>query len=301
MNDILQSELFDRVRRTFLYLVLLVVTFFICFPLLWAISTSLKPTTEIFATPPTLVPDKLSLEQYESLIYGKDMYFVPGTQYRPKTSPPQHFLSWFLNSIIVTLGSTLISVTVSTLAAYSLTRFRYWGRRFIPYFSLLGYMVPSIIFVFPLFLVMVKLGLTNNLWSLVLGYVSITLPFCMWLMWAFFRGIPIELEEAALIDGASRLRIFIEIVLPMAMPGIIAAAIFSMIVAWNDYLFARIFINSIQNLPLTVGVMHFFEGVHVNWGLMMASSVMMTLPLAVLFMVVQRHLVAGFGAGAVKG
>lgn len=301
MNDFLHSDFFNRVRKTALYLTLLLVTFFVCFPLLWAISTSLKPTTEIFATPPTLVPDSYSLEQYKSLIFGKDMYFVPGTKYRPKTSPPQYFLSWFVNSIIVAIGSTLISVTVSTLAAYSLTRFRYWGRRFIPYFSLLGYMVPSIIFVFPLFLVMVKLGLTNNLWSLVLGYVSITLPFCMWLMWAFFRGIPIELEEAALIDGASRLRIFVEIILPMAMPGIIAAAIFSMIVAWNDYLFARIFINSIQNLPLTVGVMHFFEGVHVNWGLMMASTVMITLPLAVLFMFVQRHLVAGFGAGAVKG
>ena len=301
MNDFLQSDFFDHARKTALYLTLLVVTFFICFPLLWALSTSLKPTTEIFATPPTLIPDNYSLEQYESLIYGKDMYFVPGAKYRPKMSPPQHFLSWFVNSVIVSLGSTLISVTISTLAAYSLTRFRYWGRQFIPYFSLLGYMVPSIIFVFPLFLVMVNLGLTNNLWSLVLGYVSITLPFCMWLMWAFFRGIPIELEEAALIDGASRLRVFAEIVLPMAMPGIIAAAIFSMIVAWNDYLFARIFMNSIQKLPLTVGVMHFFEGVHVNWGLMMASAVMMTLPLAVLFMVVQRHLVAGFGAGAVKG
>ncbi len=301
MRSLLQSDLLDQVRKAGLYVVLLFVTFLICFPLLWSLSTSLKPSTEIFATPPTLFPSEYSLEQYKSLIYGKDMYFVPGTTYRPKTSPPQHFLSWFANSIIVTFGSTLISVVVSTLAAYSLTRFRYWGRRFIPYFSLLGYMVPSIILVFPLFLVMVKLGLTNNLWSLVLGYVSISLPFCMWLMWAFFRGIPIELEEAALIDGASRFRVFYEIVLPMAAPGIIAAAIFSMIVAWNDYLFARIFINSIQKLPLTVGVMHFFEGVHVNWGLMMASAVMMTLPLAFLFMVVQRHLVAGFGAGAVKG
>lgn len=295
------SSFFETARTALVYATLLFVTFLICFPLLWSLSTSFKPTTEIFATPPTLVPEEYSLEQYKSLIQGKDMYFVPGTTYRPKTSPPQHFLAWFANSTIVTAGSTLISVVISTLAAYSLTRFRYWGRRFIPYFSLLGYMVPSIIFVFPLFLVMVDLGLTNNLWSLVFGYVSITLPFCMWLMWAFFRGIPIELEEAALIDGASRLRVFIEIVLPMAMPGIIAAAIFSMIVAWNDYLFARIFMNSIQQLPLTVGVMHFFEGVHVNWGLMMASAVMMTLPLAVLFMVVQRHLVAGFGAGAVKG
>jgi ABC-type glycerol-3-phosphate transport system permease component len=104
-----------------------------------------------------------------------------------------------------------------------------------------------------------------------------------------------------MMDGASRIRVFIDIVLPSAMPGIIAAAIFSLIVSWNDYLFARVFINSIEKLPLTVGVMHFFEGVFVDWGLMMASAVMMTLPMAILFMLMQKHLVAGFGAGAVKG
>jgi ABC-type glycerol-3-phosphate transport system permease component len=171
----------------------------------------------------------------------------------------------------------------------------------VPYFSLLGYMVPSIILVFPLFIVMTNLGLTDSLWSLTLGYVSTTLPFCMWLLWAFFRGIPVELEEAALIDGASRLRVFWEVVLPSALPGIIAAAIFSMIVSWNDYLFARVFMNTVEHYPLTVGVMLFFEGVHVDWGLMMASAVLMTVPMAVLFMLLQRHLVAGFGAGAVKG
>ncbi len=171
----------------------------------------------------------------------------------------------------------------------------------MPYFSLIGYMVPSIIFVFPMFLVMVDLNLTDTLWSLTFGYVSITLPFCMWLMWAFFRGIPIEIEEAALVDGASRLQVFRQIVLPVALPGIIAAAIFSLIVSWNDYLFGRVFMNSLENMPLTVGVMHFFEGTHVDWGLMMASSVLMTVPMAILFMLLQRHLVAGFGAGAVKG
>lgn len=291
----------DLLRRALLYLTLFAVTFVICFPLLWSLSTSLKPTDEIFATPPTLIPRHYSLEQYDSLIRGKSMYYTAKGQYQATTSPPQHFVAWFANSVIVACGSTIITVVVSTLAAYSLTRFRYWGRKFIPYFSLLGYMVPSIVLVFPLFLVMVKLGLTNNLMSLVLGYVSITLPFCTWLMWAFFRGVPIEIEEAGLIDGASRFQVFYQIVLPVALPGIIAAAIFSLIVAWNDYLFARIFMNAIEKLTLTVGVMHFFEGVHVNWGLMMASSVLMTLPMVVLFMLFQRHLVAGFGAGAVKG
>jgi len=216
-------------------------------------------------------------------------------------SPSAFFLDWFLNSVVVALGTTAISTVVSTLAAYSLTRFRFPGQRAVPYLALVGYMVPSIIFVFPMFLVMVELRLTDTLLSLVLGYVCITLPFCMWLMWAFFRGVPVEIEEAALVDGASRLRVFFEIVLPTAWPGIVAAAIFSLIVSWNDYLFGRGFMNSMENLPLTVGVMHFFDGTHVDLGLMMASSVLMTVPMAILFALLQRHLVAGFGAGAVKG
>lgn len=283
------------------YAALVAITLVICFPLMWALSTSLKPKTELSA-PPTLIPLEATLENYRHLLTGKSQYYGGGSvDYQPSTAPPQYFLSWFGNSVLVSLGSTAISIVISTLAAYSVTRFRYRWRMAVPYFSLLGYMVPSIILVFPLFMVMTNLGLTDSLWSLTLGYVSTTLPFCMWLLWAFFRGIPIEFEEAALIDGASRLRVFREIVLPSAMPGIIAAAIFSMIVSWNDYLFARVFMNSVDHYPLTVGVMLFFEGVHVDWGLMMASAVLMTVPMAVLFMLLQRHLVAGFGAGAVKG
>ena len=289
------------VRQVLAYVVLLAVTFLICFPLIWALSTSLKAPKEVMATPPRLLPSEATAANYRNLITGKEQYFRADQSYVPTTAAPQHFTAWFTNSVIVSASSALISIVISTLAAYSVTRFRYWGRRIIPYFSLLGYMIPSIILVFPLFLVMARLSLTNSLWSLTFGYVSITLPFCMWLLWAFFRGIPIELEEAAMIDGASRLRVFADIVLPSALPGIIAAAIFSLIVSWNDFLFARVFINSIENLPLTVGVMHFFEGVHVDWGLMMASAVLMTVPMALLFMLMQRHLVAGFGAGAVKG
>lgn len=290
------------VKNATLYLVLSIVTFLICFPLIWALSTSLKPKSEIFATPPTLIPHNLTLENYEALLTGRQQYYqAQGSQQNTGTTPAQFFTRWFINSVIVTLGSTLISIAVSTLAAYSLTRFKYWGRSAVPYFSLLGYMVPSIIFVFPLFLMMVRLELTDSLWSLILGYVCVTLPFCMWLMWAFMRSIPIEVEEAALIDGASRYQVFRQIVLPSALPGIIAASIFAMIVSWNDYLFGRVFINSIDNLTLTVGVMLFFEGTHVDWGLLMAASVLMTVPMAILFMALQRHLVAGFGAGAVKG
>ena len=291
----------SRLANAAHFLVLACISFLICFPLIWAMSTSLKPKSELSATPPTIIPKTITLENYQHLITGKAQYFSADASYKANATPPQYFVGWFVNSLVVSFFSTIISLIISTLAAYSITRFRYRGRKIVPYASLLGYMVPSIILVFPLFMIMVELGLTDSLWSLVLGYVSISLPFCMWLLWAFFRGIPIELEEAAMIDGASRLRVFLTIILPMAFPGIIAAGIFSIIVSWNDFLFARVFMNSIENLPLTVGVMLFFEGVHVDWGLMMASAVLMTVPMALLFMLLQRHLVAGFGAGAVKG
>ena len=231
------------------------------------------------------------------MLFGSSVASAPGAG----VPPSAYFLDWFANSIIVAVGSTVISITVATLAAYSLTRFRFWGQRAVPYVAILGYMIPSVIFVFPMFLTMVSLDLTDTLFSLILGYVCITLPFCLWLMWAFFRGVPIEIEEAALVDGATRLQVFRQIVLPVALPGIIAASIFALIVSWNDYLFGRVFMNTMDRLPLTVGVMHFFDGTHVDWGLMMASSVLMTLPMAILFGFMQRHLVAGFGAGAVKG
>ena len=164
------DTLWAGTKKAALYLLLCLVTFSVCFPLIWALSTSLKPKSEIFATPPTLIPRSITLENYEALLTGRQQYYQSGEQAQASgPTPAQFFTRWFVNSVIVTLGSTLISIVVSTLAAYSLTRFRYWGRSIIPYFSLLGYMVPSIIFVFPLFLMMVRLDLTDNLLSLILG------------------------------------------------------------------------------------------------------------------------------------
>ena len=288
-----------RLRTALIYAVLTAVTAVTCFPLLWAAVTSIRPTEEMLDA--RLLPRRVTATHYAALLTGRSMYYEAGGAARGATAPSQHFLAWFANSVTVSLATTALSVGVSTLAAYSLTRFSFPDQSLVPYVSLLGYMVPSIIYVFPLFLLIVSLGLADRLPSLVLGYVSITLPFSMWLMWAFFRSVPLEVEEAGLIDGASRFQVFRLIALPLALPGIIATSIFSFIVAWNDYLIARIFMNSITQLPLTVGVMHFFEGVHVDWGLMMAAAVLMTVPLAVLFMFVQRHLIVGFGAGAVKG
>ena len=142
-----------------LYAVLGAITFVVCFPLLWAISTSLKPKDEIFSWPPTLWPETVTFEAYRELLFGGSVASAPGAG----VAPSEYFLTWFGNSIIVSVGSTIISITVATLAAYSLTRFRFWGQRSVPYIAILGYMVPSVIFVFPMFLTMVSLDLTDTL------------------------------------------------------------------------------------------------------------------------------------------
>ena len=133
------------VGRVAAYLALLLVTFLMCFPLIWALSTSLKPAKDVMATPPRVIPKEVTFANYRNLITGKEQYYRADQSYVPSTAAPQHFVSWFGNSVLVSLGSTLISIVISTLAAYSITRFRYAGRWLIPYFSLLGYMIPSII------------------------------------------------------------------------------------------------------------------------------------------------------------
>lgn len=288
-------------RILLLYVLLVLTTGVLCFPLFWMLLTSVKHPSEIVTFPPTWIPSRVTLDHYIALFAGRRVYFDPSTQGQSIPVPQQHFLGWFANSVITSGTSTLITVIVSSMAAYAFQRLHVPGRRAIPYFSIIGYMVPPIVYVFPFFLIVVYLGLADHLSSLVLGYISITLPFSMWLMWSFIQGIPVELEQAALVDGASQFQAFVWIVLPLLLPAIIATSIFSFIVSWNDYLFARIFISTTSKETLTVGVMHFFEGVHVDWGLITAAAVLMTVPMAIVFMFVQRYLVAGFGAGGLKG
>src|SRR5450759_2075480 len=143
MNAGASDSMLKVLKTACAYAALLVISYVICFPLIWALSTSLKPQSELSTIPPHIVPDKMTLVNYRHLITGKQQYFEVTGGYRPTSAPPQYFMSWFLNSCIVSGGSTLISIIVSTLAAYSITRFHYPGRRLVPYFSLLGYMVPS--------------------------------------------------------------------------------------------------------------------------------------------------------------
>ena len=273
-----------RSKRVLFTLFAWTVILLIAFPLFWMIVTSLKPESELFTRPPTFFPSEYTLANYERLLFDT------------------HFPTFFMNSSIVALGTTLLVIGVATLGAYSLVTFRYRGRRLLAQAVLFTYLLPSVILVIPLYLVMARLGLVNSLLGLVICYATFALPFALWLLRSFMAAIPIDLESAAMIDGASRIRAFIDVILPQALPGIISTALFTFIVAWNEYLFALVLINRQLSMTLPVGVFSVLINPHqIEWGLMMTASVMMSVPLIIAFSFLQKHLTRGFGAGAVKG
>ena len=253
------------------------------FPLFWMLSTSLKPSAEIFATPPRLVPAHPTLENFSRLFTDTS------------------FATFFGNSAVVSLATVVLTLTVSALGAYGLTRFRFAGREKVAGLILTTYMFAPVMIIIPFYILVKQFGLVNTRLALVLSYTTFCLPFCLWLLRAFFASIPLELEEAALVDGAGRGRAVWHVVLPLALPGLIATAIFTFILAYNDFLFALVLITSEELKTLPVGVNDLFNATIVDWGLIMAAGVMITAPAVAFFAAVQRYLVQGWGAGGVKG
>ncbi|MBI4573119.1 MAG: carbohydrate ABC transporter permease [candidate division NC10 bacterium] len=253
------------------------------FPFFWMVSTSFKPPREVFAQPPTFIPQDPAWENFRRLF------------------TTTNFLIYFWNSLVVCGLTVLLTMAVSAAGAYSLTRYRYPGREKIAGLILCTYMFAPIMVVIPFFILVKKLGIENTHFALVLALTSFCLPFTLWLLRAFFQTIPVELEQAALVDGAGRLRAVIYVVLPLALPGIIATSIFTFILAWNDYIFTRILIASDELKTLPVGVQDLFHSALTDWGLIMAAAMMITIPALLFFVTVQRYLIRGWGAGAVKG
>jgi len=253
------------------------------FPLFWMLATSLKPSVEIFATPPRLVPAHPTLENFARL-FGETA-----------------FLTFFRNSAVVSLATVAVTLSVSALGAYGLTRFAFAGREKVAGLILTTYMFAPVMIIIPFYILVKQLGIVNTRLALVLSYTTFCLPFCLWLLRAFFESIPLELEEAAMVDGAGRARAVWHVVLPLALPGLIAAAIFTFILAYNDFLFALVLITSEELKTLPVGVNDLFNATIVDWGMIMAAGVMITLPAVLFFAGVQRYLVQGWGAGGVKG
>jgi multiple sugar transport system permease protein len=271
-------------RRVLLWSLIAITISIVCFPLYWMIISSLKQYGDLFSRKFDLLPSgAISFQNYAELFH--------------KTL----FARYFLNSLIVAIVATAGSVFAAVLAGFGVTRFEFPGRKLIASSVLFTYMFPPILLSIPLFVMLKNAGMVNSLFGLALAHVSFTLPLAMWLAIIFFEAIPIDLDEAAMIDGAGRLRTLWLVILPVAGPGVVAICVFSFILSWNDYLFALVLIVDETKKTLPVGVAGFVEATSVEWGLLMAGGVLITLPVLIGFSIAQRWLIEGLGAGAVKG
>jgi multiple sugar transport system permease protein len=273
----------ERVQMYLRLLLLLPIMIFVLFPFYWVFVTSFKTTPQISGRTSIFWPDPATLEQFRSLI---------------QDTP---FLVWFGNSILVAAVSTAISVAFAALAAYALSRLKFLGAGLMTTAVLVVYLLPGTLLFIPLYQILADIGLINTYGALIATYPTFLMPFATWVLIGYFRTIPVELEEAAMMDGASRLYAFWKITLPLAMPALLAVALFAFTTAWNEFLFAFVFIYSESLRTLPIGLLSMVVGDILPWGKLMAASLLTAIPVAVLYVYAQRYLVEGLTVGAVKG
>ena len=252
-------------------------------PFYWMIATSLKKDKEIYGYEATLIPRRPTLDAYRRLF----------------AQTP--FVKYMRNSTIIAVSTTLASLVLGCLGAYALARLRFPGRAIIARGLIFTYLVPPALLFIPLFTVLSKLSLIDTREGLILAYLGFTVPFSTWLLLGYFRSVPLELEEAALVDGCSRLSALVRIILPMSLPALAVVAFFSFTLAWSEFLYANVFVNSTDARTITTGLTLFIVEDVFFWGPMMGASCLATLPPIVVYLVFQRWVVKGLTLGAVKG
>jgi multiple sugar transport system permease protein len=265
------------------YTVLLVLAVVVLFPFFWMTITSFKNEEQMRSLVSMFWPRPLVGENYQQLLSKTD------------------FVSWYGNSATVAISSTLLATGVGTIGAYALARLKFLGRGFMASATLITYLVPPSILFIPLYAQMRNLGLANSLAGLIAAYPSFTVPFVTWLLMGYFESIPEELEEAAMIDGATRFGAFYRVVLPLSAPGVLAAGLYAFTQAWNEFLYALVFITDGRLRTLPVGLASFITGDVYGWGYLMAGAVLTTLPVIAAYIYLQKYMVEGLTAGSVKG
>lgn len=261
---------------------LTVLCIFAIAPLAWAISSAFKSDSEIMTTL-SFIPRQPTLDHFK-VVLGQ-------TQFR----------LWFLNSLIVSLSTTLLAIVIGSLAGYAMSRWQFRGRGFYGNTLLVVQMFPGVMLAIPLYLLLTKYYLIDTLWALLVTYLTFALAFSVWMLKGYFDGIPREIEEAALIDGASKLGILWRIILPLAGPGITTVAVFAFLLAWNEFFFAYVFLASSSKYTLSLGMYSFIQQFTTQWGNIMAAGTLTTLPVLAFFFLLQRALTRGLVAGAMKG
>jgi multiple sugar transport system permease protein len=272
------------VRSLGRHVLLIILLGFLLAPTLIMVSTSFKPYSEVNAWPPQLIPDDATVSGFTAVLID----------------PAYDFGRAFLNSSIIAVGTAVVSVVLGLPAAYAIRRFTFTGRTVFLFAVLVTQMVSPALFIMPLYQVMNGLGLLNTYIALIIGNSAITLPVVIWLLSAYLRGVPIVLEEAAMVDGASRLSALIRVVLPISAPGIIAAGAYAFVHAWNDLVFALAFVTNTNMHPITRALDRFAAENVVRWDLTMAASTLSIIPILLMFILLQRHLLQGVAVGAVK-
>ncbi len=264
-------------------LLLAVVSLVTISPLLWVISTSFKTAPAVATIPPTLIPRPFSLSGYTDLW----------------TVAP--YLRFTFNSIVVAIFTAAATVLISSLAAYGMSRFRMKGVRVLLAGFLLSQMFPGASIIIPLSQTMLRLGIYNTRFALVLTYTGFLIPFSTWLLYGYFRTIPKELDEAALMDGARRSTILYRIILPVTLPGLGATFVFSILGSWNEFLFALVLTDSVEVRTLPLGIANLIGQWITSWNVLTAAGVIFSIPPLILFLFLEKALVSGLTAGAVKG
>jgi multiple sugar transport system permease protein len=270
-------------ESTIAYTVLVVLAIVVLFPFYWMIVTSFKSEDQMRSVVSMFWPKPFAIENYQQLL--------------AKTE----FASWYGNSVFVAVSSTLLATAVGTIGAYALARLKFLGRSFMASATLITYLVPPSILFIPLYKQMQGLGMANSLSGLIAAYPSFTVPFVTWLLMGYFESIPEELEEAAMIDGATRFGAFYRIVLPLSAPGVLAAGLYAFTQAWNEFLYALVFITDGRLRTLPVGLASFITGDVYGWGYLMSGAVLTTLPVIAAYIYLQKYMVEGLTAGSVKG
>jgi ABC-type glycerol-3-phosphate transport system permease component len=275
-----KRSIFDYLTH---YGVTLLLVLFVAFPLLWMVVASFTPASQLFTSPPRIIPSELTLKWYRDTWQASDA---------PR---------YFLNSLIVGVSTTAVCMVVGILSAYATTRFDFPGKRLFLGAALASYVFPAILLFLPLYLILNALGLTDSLAGIIVAHIVVSFPFAVWMMRSFFLAIPRDLDEAAWVDGASYLRTLVSVVLPVSMPGVFSTAIFVFVLSWNEYLFASVIAGSAENKTITVGIAEFITSFDVRWGNIMALGTIATVPVVIMFMFVQKYFLKGALEGAVKG
>ncbi len=271
------------INKSFIYIAITAITALLNFPFLWMLTTSLKDSVEMFSADPTFLPKDLTFANYISLL------------------KEYNFFTYFKNSVIVSVSTTLVALLFATFMAYGISRFKFRGKNVISSSLILTQMFPLPLIIITIYITFVKLGLFDTRLGLVIAYCTFALPFCTMMLRSYFDGLPVELEEAAAIDGCGPFSTIFRIVIPLAAPSIVAMGLFAFILSWQELMMSMTLVHStaLRTMPVAITMM---VGVrNIMWGPLMAASVIVSIPVVILFIYFQKYLISGMTMGAVKG